>query len=160
MLSLVMIAMSYLKNRSKTMNILFIISKVNIPDKDIITAIQKTAAALKLSFREEDDENFVVCIPNFGDLLEIALEDFKRGSKSGDYPNGYGPVFSIWYNNGGQEEDTTVIPFLKEFLKHYPEMQVLNDEDTKSPTPHIFTKAHIDAIKTNNCYEGLFRSPE
>jgi hypothetical protein len=141
------------------MNTLFIISKVNIPDKDIITAIQKTAAALKLSFREEDDENFTVCVPNFGDLLEIGLEDFNRGYRSDLFIDGYGAIISIWYNNGGQQNDQTVIPFLKEFLKYYPEMLVYNDEDIESPTPHIFTKTQIYALAGNDCDE-LFKKPK
>jgi hypothetical protein len=144
------------------MNTIFLLNKNFIPNDTLISKIQDTARNLRLNFEKIEEERVDVYVPDFGDLLEIGLqgtEGFKRTFAEQNYKKGYGTVLYIDYNNGGKREDRTVIPFLKEFLKIFPEILVYNDEIPPSGTALIFTKDQIEAFKDNECV-NLFRNNE
>ena len=142
------------------MNTIFLLSQTYIEQQTLKSSISETAAQLKLDLISSEEE-MILSVPNFGDILEIVFESKQNFStKMGEvyFTEGYGPLFSIWYNNSGKE-DTTVVSFLQKFLTVFPDCLVYNDEVLGKPA-YVFTKAHFDRYQGNDYYALLFNEPE
>ncbi len=142
---------------------IFVLNKEYVEQKELSEKIQLVASELDLGFEEYQAEYLLFNVYEYGggDLLEIYPND-KEGFMSDVTQNlfkqSYGSVIIINYNNGGDEQNKTLIPFLKQFLHLYPEMIVYNEEQSRLNGASIFTKKTIDDLKSNDILAGLFNS--
>ncbi|HEX8577038.1 MAG TPA: hypothetical protein VF677_12160 [Flavobacterium sp.] len=141
------------------MNTIYLLSKSFIAENKIAESIKKTAKSLNLQF-VKNDRVYNVSVPDFGDLLEIYPsdhDDLQSDKEKELFKKDYGALLIIDYNNGGEEEDKVLIPFLVEFLKEYPEMLVYEDETNNKP--FIYSKADFDAVNDISISTAFFKIP-
>lgn len=145
-------------------HLLFILSKEFLSKEELIPKIESIANKQSAEFSPLTEYRGFskISIWKSEDYsLEIHFQTRKKFDelkKDNYWGQDYGPIFSITVYGKDREEDEVTFPFVREFLVEYPDMLVFNEEVPDGGKPFIFTKAHIDALSSNN-FAAIFAHP-
>lgn len=144
------------------METIFLLSKTYIDGDDVLNKIEEIAQRMGNEFINDneisinqyiDDDN--ISRITFGGLF---LDYFNETLQGKNFIDGYGCEMSINYHSNGD----MLLPFLKEFLKEYPDMLLYKETGGKSSpsNPFVYNKEHFDNYSGTDYYALLDNPPQ
>ncbi|MDB5226205.1 MAG: hypothetical protein JWN78_398 [Bacteroidota bacterium] len=139
---------------------LFIISTTFIDKNEMVQKMEAISSIMGMYLSADDEYNIDIWIPE-EITLKILFQSQDRYNElkaDGYWGEGYGPLFSITVIGKWRCEDETTFPFVKAFLKEYPDLLVFNEE-IPGGKPLTYTKENLDAMTGNNTFASVFTQP-
>ena len=137
-----------------------LLNKSYIDEKKLVSSIKRIAKEKQLSFSKSDGY-YIVSVPNFGDQLEFFINTKNEYEETFDpryYPDTpeYGANVILGYYN----DDSTLVSFLKEFLKEFSEIKVYVGENLPSGVDsRLYSKIDFDLATTTDTFTFLSTPP-
>ncbi|WP_312341506.1 hypothetical protein [Chryseobacterium binzhouense] len=140
------------------MDTIFLINKSYIDEDDILIKIEKVAQNLNLKYTNEEYDLILTTV-EFDDYITfggLSLGYFNETLQGNNFIDGYGCEMSIEY----RYESTILLPFLKEFLKEYPDMLIYKETGKALNNPFVFNKNHLENFSGTDSYAFLGNPPQ
>lgn len=146
-----------------------IINKSYIDYNKLIKVVEKISNELGYNFYPSQTDETKIDI-SFNSEVTFNMYFYEKESaieiNSFEFwGGGYFPVLTIAIIGKDKDEDIYTVPFIKAFLKEYPNFIVANDNEfddggDKSLDHLLFTKADVEAFKSNVFYETFYVAPK
>jgi len=83
------------------------------------------------------------------ELFELGLDGFERSIEDEALFDGYGRLLFLCYYVGSMK-DNNIVPFLREYLKKYPNMLIYCNAENAEGGTSIYNRDQLNAFPSNN----------
>ena len=113
----------------------FLLSKTFINSSDLENSIEQVVFKLQFTYQNNKNEKFnkhSISKPNTNEWIDMYINDYEEFITTQNPPysfpgNGNGSIIVIGYGWGNKDEQV-LIPFLREFMKNFPELILYAEE--------------------------------
>jgi len=136
------------------MNYIFLIQKTKVDPEILLRDVTTAATTLSLKVKQtHDNDKTLEIYSDENNYFEIGLDGFERSIEDKALFDGYGRLLFLFYYSAAVEKNKIIVPFLKEFLKGYPDMLVYCGSENAEGGNSIYNRSQLNASTADNISE-------